>query len=549
MSAQGPTIAERYELGELLGRGGMSEVRAGRDLRLGRDVAIKLLTVVGSDGSRMRERFEAEARAVASLSHPNVVLVFDSGEHEGVPYLVMERLPGRTLADEMATGPLAPERAVRVATDVLAALDAAHAAGIVHRDIKPSNVLLTPDGAVKVSDFGIAKTASAVTLTDDGTLLGTPGYLAPERLTGAPATAQSDLYSVGVLLYEALSGYPPFEGESPAGLLRAIAESRPVPLIERRPDLHPRLAHAVERAMERDPAARFANAAEMAAALVDETPDAGATAVLVAPSHLGEDTEALAGVPTPASRRPDARRGVVVGVGVVVLLAVVLAVLARSGDRPEAASPDTAVTGGSPQSLPPRAGPLAPGRYRTAALQPGIDLTVDGGWSLAEPEAADVLFLKHTAQDQPAAELTVLSLKRVFLRDRTYERAADYVAAGAGEPAPANLLDWLQRHPRLRVSKPTESRIGAVDAVRVDIEAVSPYPSDVCVGPCVALFQLDAAPDTYRLVKLDQGKTMRLYIARVDGRTVLVSIVVPTDAKDVATRSVDTVVKTIALVP
>ncbi len=301
MSALGPTIAERYELGDLLGRGGMSEVRAGRDLRLGRDVAIKLLTTGRSDGSRMRERFEAEARAVASLSHPNVVLVFDSGEHEGVPYLVMERLPGRTLADEMAAGPLAPERAARVTTDVLAALGAAHAAGIVHRDIKPSNVLLASDGAVKVSDFGIAKNASAMTLTDDGTLLGTPGYLAPERLTGEPATPQSDLYSVGVLLYEALTGRPPFEGDSPAGLLRAIAEGRPVPLLERRPDLPPRLAHAVEKAMEREPSARFATSAEMARAIVDETPDPAATAVLVTPSRDGEETEALAMRPRPVT--------------------------------------------------------------------------------------------------------------------------------------------------------------------------------------------------------------------------------------------------------
>jgi hypothetical protein len=123
------------------------------------------------------------------------------------------------------------------------------------------------------------------------------------------------------------------------------------------------------------------------------------------------------------------------------------------------------------------------------------------------------------------------------------------VAAGAGEPVPPNLLDWLQRHPRLKVSKPTESEIGAVAAVRVDIEAVSPYPSDVCVGPCVALFQLDAEPGQYRLVKLDQGETMRLYIVRLDGRTVVVSIVVPTDAKDAMTRSVDSVVKSMTFVP
>lgn len=538
MSATGPTIDERYELGDLLGRGGMSEVRAGRDLRLGRDVAIKLLTTVGADGSRMRERFEAEARAVASLSHPNVVLVFDSGEHDGVPYLVMERLPGRTLADEMAAGPLSPERAARVITDVLAALGAAHAAGIVHRDIKPSNVLLCPDGAVKVSDFGIAKTASAMTLTDDGTLLGTPGYLAPERLTGEPATPRSDLYSVGVLLYEALSGRPPFEGDSPAQLLRAIAESRPVPLHERRPDLPPRLAQAVERAMERDPSARFATAEEMAAALGNETGGPGTTAELVAPGSQPEETETLAAVERPPSRRTDTRRQLVGGVCVLVVLAVAVGLVARSGDGAKPAAPA--------QPLPDRAGPIAPGRYRTAALQPAIDFTVEAGWALGEPEAADVLFLKR---NQPAVELTVLSVKRVFLRDRAYQSAADYVAAGAGEPSPPNLLDWLQRHPRLKVSKPTETRVGGAAAIRVDIEAASPYQSEVCVGQCVALFQLDAEQGKYRLVKLDQGETMRLYIVRADGRTVVVSVVVPTDTLGSVTPSVDSVVKTIAFAP
>ena len=548
MSNPDSTIAERYELGELLGRGGMSEVRAGRDLRLGRDVAVKLLTTAGPDGSRTRDRFEAEARAVASLSHPNVVLVFDSGEHEGVPFLVMERLPGRTLADEMADGPLSPDRAVRVATDVLAALGAAHATGIVHRDIKPSNVLLCPDGAVKVSDFGIAKTASATTLTDDGTLLGTPGYVAPERLTGDPATSRSDLYSTGVLLYEALSGRSPFEGDSPGDLLRAIAEGRAVPLLERLPDLPPHLDRAVRTAMEKEPSNRFATADEMAAALVDGTPDAGATAVLDTFRPSG-DTETLAAVTPPRSRRPETRRLIAGGVGLLVVLVGIVAIVARSGDRPDAASSAAPVTTGLPQPFPARAGPLGPGRYRTAALQPPLAVTLDNGWALAEPEAADVLFFKRSAQGQPAAELTVLSLKRVYLRDRTYASAADYVAAGAGEPAPANLVDWLQGHPRLRVSKPTDTRIGAVAAVRVDIEASSPYPSEVCVGPCVALFQLDAEPGKYRLMKLDQGETMRLYIARVDGRTVVVSVVVPTEAMRAVMPAVDAVVKTMAFVP
>ena len=542
MSEPGPIIAERYELGELLGRGGMSEVRAGRDLRLGRDVAIKLLTTGGGDASRMRERFEAEARAVASLSHPNVVLVFDSGEHEGVPFLVMERLPGRTMADELTAGPLSPERAAGIAADVLAALGAAHAAGIVHRDIKPSNVLLCPDGAVKVSDFGIAKTASAMTLTDHGTLLGTPGYLAPERLSGDPATPRSDLYSVGVLLYEALSGRPPFEGDTPVDLMRAIDASRPDPLLEHRPDLPAHLVGAVERAMQKEPSARFATAAEMAAALADDGPELVTTAPMVAPLPHADQIQAVAGLEPPPSRRWDKRRQVVGGVCLLLVVAVVSAIVASSDERPDSAS---SVSEGQAQPFPAGGGPLAAGRYRTVALQPPVELTVDSGWTLAEADAADVLFLKS----QLGAELTVVSVKRVFVRDRTYRRAADYLAAGAAEPAPPDLLDWLQRHPRLRVSNPTETRIGAVPAVRVDIEAVSPYPSEVCVGPCVVLFPLDAEQGEYRLVKLDQGETMRLYIADVDGRTVVVSIVAPTGTAGSVTASVDAVVKTVAFGP
>jgi hypothetical protein len=309
-------------------------------------------------------------------------------------------------------------------------------------------------------------------------------------------------------------------------------------LFERRADLPPRLCRAVERAMEKEPAARFATAADMAAALVDAPPDTEATADL---------SEPLAAPGPRTFRGSDTRRQVIGGVGLVVALAVVLAIVTRGRDRPDPASPAATVATGPAQPLPARAGPIAPGRYRTSALQPPVALTLDNGWALAEPEAADVLFLKRSGQDQPGAELTVLSLKRVFLRDRTYQNAADYVAAGAGEPAPANLVDWLQRHPRLRVSKPSETRIGTVTAVRVDIEAASPYPSEVCVGPCVPLFQLDAEQGRYRLVKLDQGETMRLYIAPVDGKIVVISMVAPTEAMGAVTPAVESVVKTMAL--
>ena len=271
----GSTIAGRYAVGETLGRGGMGEVRAGRDLRLQRDVAIKVLGPDVAARANTRERFEAEARAAARLSHPNIVLVYDSGEHEGVPFLVMERLPGRTLADELAGGPLPPERVRSLGVQVLAALAAAHDAGIVHRDVKPGNVLLTPDGEVKVGDFGIAKSVDGGDLTTTGMLLGTPAYLSPEQLSGEPATPASDIYAVGVMLYEALTGAKPYTGPTPLALARAVEAGRPPPIRSLRPDAPPDLVTTIERAMDKDPSRRFAGARAMAAALTATSPAPG----------------------------------------------------------------------------------------------------------------------------------------------------------------------------------------------------------------------------------------------------------------------------------
>jgi len=171
----------------------MAEVRAGTDLRLQRPVAVKFLPAGMAARGDIRRRFDAEARAAASLSHPNAVGVFDTGEADGRPYIVMERLPGETLADRIAAGPVDPEWLRTVMGEVLGALAAAHAGGLVHRDVKPGNILLTADGHAKIADFGIAKSLEGTTrppdLTGTGLLLGTPAYLAPERIDGAPATA------------------------------------------------------------------------------------------------------------------------------------------------------------------------------------------------------------------------------------------------------------------------------------------------------------------------------------------------------------------------
>ena len=273
-TGDGQFLAGRYEIGAVLGRGGMAEVRAGWDLRLGRAVAIKTLLPDLAEQPDVRRRFEGEARAAARLAHPNAVAVFDVGEERGVPFMVMEQVVGPTLEEELRSGRLDAGRLRRLGQELLAALGAAHQAGLVHRDVKPANVLIAPDGSAKVADFGIAKafvddeTAThQMDLTTAGHTPGTVAYMAPERLAGQPATVQSDIYSVGVVLYESLTGTRPFAAPTPIAIIRAIDQASPAPLRECCPGLDPGLAAAVERAMAKKPEDRFASAAEMSAAL------------------------------------------------------------------------------------------------------------------------------------------------------------------------------------------------------------------------------------------------------------------------------------------
>jgi serine/threonine-protein kinase len=259
-------LGGRYELRGVLGRGGMAEVRDGWDIRLNRPVAVKLLHPMFTTQPDDRMRFEVEARAAAALNHPNIVSVHDSGEHDGTPYIVMERLSGHTLADEIARGPMPRPQVRSILGDVLSGLAAAHAAGILHRDIKPANILFSAVGDAKLADFGIAKSAgTAHTLT--GQIVGTMAYLSADRMAGKPASAADDLYAVGLVGYEALTGRRAFPQESLPELARAVAEDTPVPLAVLRPDVDPALAAVIERAMAREPGWRFGSANEMRAAL------------------------------------------------------------------------------------------------------------------------------------------------------------------------------------------------------------------------------------------------------------------------------------------
>jgi eukaryotic-like serine/threonine-protein kinase len=257
----------RYRLVRRIAAGGMGEVWEADDTVLGRRVALKVLVEELAADDHATRRFVREARATARLAHPNVARVYDFGRDGGTPFLVMELLEGQTLAGRLASGPLPPAEAARVAAAVADALDAAHRRGIVHRDVKPSNVMLTAGGDVKVMDFGIAAAADETHSTTGSGLYATVAYVPPERVAGEPATPASDIYSLGAVLYELLCGRPPFLGSSPALVARAHLHDPLVPVRRLAPWVPPRLAEACEAALAKDPAGRPSSAAALATRL------------------------------------------------------------------------------------------------------------------------------------------------------------------------------------------------------------------------------------------------------------------------------------------
>ena len=319
----------------------MAEVRDGWDIRLDRPVAVKLLHPAFSVADDSRRRFEIEARAAAGLNHPNIVAVHDSGDHAGTPFIVMERLSGRTLADELMRGPLPRDHVRGILGDVLSALTAAHSAGILHRDIKPANILFTPSGGVKVGDFGIAKSAETpATMT--GQIVGTMAYLSPDRIAGRPATVADDLYAVGAVGYEAVTGHQPFPQENLAALARAIAETVPPPLRMLRPDVEPDLAETIERAMARDPQWRFPTADAMRASLSGVSqgnPVRPPTRVLAEP--LPPPATMAVAAPVAASRN---RRILYIAAALVAIVLAAVVILLESGSPPSTPKPATTGT-------------------------------------------------------------------------------------------------------------------------------------------------------------------------------------------------------------
>jgi serine/threonine-protein kinase len=281
-------LADRYQVGELLGRGGMADVHAGLDARLGRKVAIKLLKPSLANDPAFRTRFRQEAQAAARMAHPTIVRVFDAGEetvrdaagHEiQVPFIVMEHVEGRLLKDIIAAGPLPASEAGRIVDGILTALEYSHRAGVVHRDIKPGNVMVTPTGQVKVMDFGIARAISdsAATVAQTSAILGTAQYFSPEQARGEAVDARTDLYSTGVVLYELLTGRPPFSGASPVAVAYQHISEAPAAPNTIDPSISPALNAVVLHALTKDRFARFQTAADfrrdLEIALAGKVPD------------------------------------------------------------------------------------------------------------------------------------------------------------------------------------------------------------------------------------------------------------------------------------
>jgi eukaryotic-like serine/threonine-protein kinase len=270
------TVGGRYEVERPLGRGGMAMVFLARDEALGRPVALKVLPTDLRPDDPFRERFLREARLAARLSHPNVVRVFDAGEADGQPYIVMEYVPGETVADLLARrGRLTSAEAADLAAQACDGLQHAHEHGLVHRDIKPQNLLVREDGCVKVADLGIARAAESTHLTQSGTILGTAAYLSPEQAAGEEVTPATDIYSLGAVLYELLTGRPPYELSNLAELAARQAAGEIVPPRDLEPSVPEPLEAVVMRCLARDPRFRPGSAAEVAAALratLDERP-------------------------------------------------------------------------------------------------------------------------------------------------------------------------------------------------------------------------------------------------------------------------------------
>ena len=441
-------LAGRYRVEETLGEGGTSSVWRGVDVVLDRNVAIKVLRSRGDE--RFVARFRREAQAAAALNHPNIVSVYDTGSDNGVQYIVMELVEGETLADVLRReGPLPPQRAVAMGAAIARALHAAHGAGLVHRDVKPGNVMVTPTGEVKVMDFGIARGAADDTLTQTGTVIGTAAYLAPEQARGDKADPRTDVYALGCVLFEMVTGRPPFIGGSALELAYQHVNEDPSPPSELAP-VPADLEAAIMRALDKDPDRRFPSAKAMLNALSG--------------TEAGRDTEpsppptdVLPTAPV-APLRPRRRWLLVATLAALGAAAAGLIVLTAEEER---AAPG---------------GPRPRGGAGTKQVQPTPSpLTVEGAFS-----ALDELVAAGASAGGISEEVAQK------LAERSGEAAAKYVAGDAvgalqGLAEAQNDLDEAAAEGE--VTAPWVERVGQAIALTAETIEAFPPPSPVETPP------------------------------------------------------------------
>ena len=458
----GRVIGHRYRLQSVLGRGGMAEVWQGLDERLDRPVAVKLLHRRGLADPTVVARFDREARAVARLSHPNIVAVYDVGVDKDMPYLVMELVRGQSLAARIGNGSISVSEATNVAAQVCDALQAAHDAGIVHRDVKPANILIQAAGSVKVCDFGIARVSQATQagLTRSHITVGTAEYMAPEQATGGSVDARTDLYALGCVLYAMLAGSPPFHGDSALAVMWQHVNQPVVPVASLRPDVPGGLGELIGRLLAKNPDDRPATAREVRERLASRaarpTRSTATAAAAVAPVVVPVRAKAAVVTPTrsmpaldsevqPAAAAGRFRVGpagiaaVAVGAAMVAAIAAAMYTSQRPGPPADQAIPPAAVSPSAPD-----ASETVPGNG-VAAVEATIQAQIVAG--ALDEDAAEKLTnrLEDVAKEVEKGDLDEAADKARDVRDELRDLRRDDELTNAGYAAILASLDDLTR--------------------------------------------------------------------------------------------------------
>jgi class 3 adenylate cyclase/tRNA A-37 threonylcarbamoyl transferase component Bud32 len=491
-----PSEDDRYRLIRQIGSGEMAEVYLAYDEVLKREVAFKVLDRKHAENREAVERFRREARSAASLSHdPNIVAIHDRGEtQDGTYYIVMEYIEGGTLEDLIQReGPLSPQRATEVALQVAKALRVAHERGVIHRDTKPQNVLLSKTGEAKVADFGIARAQAATTMTQAGSVMGTVHYISPEQALGEPATPKSDLYSLGVVLYEMLTGELPYDADTPRAVVMQHVGGPSRSPKEANPQVPEELDAVTSRLLSKDPDDRYADAA----ALVEDLERVK--------SGLAPVAETMKARTRAGRAERLRRRGVLVALALLVVsVSVVGAVALNRVSQPAG----NALVRTLPSS---EGASLKPGEYRADEFRPLFSFRVGKGWTV-EQETSDFLLMVRRVEGG-------MSFARV---KNVYEPTETGTPKLVG--APEDLVGWFRDHPYLKVKRLEPITVGGIEGKQFDV--VVDVPEDhysMCGADCVDAIEYSAG---YR-VSYFEGEKCHAIVLDVKGETVYIDYGAP----------------------